>query len=356
MPTVFTNRPGDSPLTDAPADYDGGGTGRWYVLTDGPDAGRRLHFWERRSDASDTGPVVLLVHGNPECSYTFRHVVRDLVGRALPRGTRVLAMDHLGFGRSDQASFEMVEMHHAANLLQLVRALDLHDITVVVHDWGGPIGIGALLEDPERVTGLVVLNSTVFPIPAEGRTFTNYPSALLPWARMPLLIPDALWGAMAASVVTTPSTGPAGLLAASRRMVTVASRRGGSPAEAVFRGQFESTSNVRSSKRVVRQTPVWGHGYQYDDPRSGRQDNTGFYHRIQDRLAQTWGPEGAGISAAAVFGGWDPLAKPAVLEQWAQALPQLRADTTVLANVSHFVEEHCPAEVAGAIVRVLTRR
>jgi pimeloyl-ACP methyl ester carboxylesterase len=62
----------------------------------------------------------------------------------------------------------MVEMHHARNLAQLVDVLDLRDITLVVHDWGGPIGIGGLLASPEGVANLVVLNTSVFPMPSEG--------------------------------------------------------------------------------------------------------------------------------------------------------------------------------------------
>ncbi|WP_435743201.1 alpha/beta fold hydrolase [Nocardioides sp. SYSU DS0663] len=352
---MFTDQPGDSPLTDVPSDYDGGGAGRWFVLPDGPDAGRRLYFWER-TYGEGPGPVVLLVHGNPECSYTFRHVVERLDGAGLPAGTRVVAVDHLGFGRSDQAGFEMVDMHHAANLRSLVRALDLRGITLVVHDWGGPIGIGALLEDADRVSGLVVLNSTVFPIPAEGPTYESYPSPLLPWARTPVLVPDRFWGAMAAAVVTMPTTGAAGLVAAGRRIAAQLRPGGGTPVEAVFRRQLASTRNARSSKRMVRQTPVWGHGYSYDEPRLGRQDNTSFYRGIQERLGAAWGPHGSDIPVAAVFGAWDPLAKPGVLAQWAEALPRVRDDTTVLDGVSHFVEEHRPAEVAEAVTRVLRAR
>jgi pimeloyl-ACP methyl ester carboxylesterase len=78
---------------------------------------------------------VVFVHGNPESSYPYRHV-RDrlLQARAC---VRVIGVDHVAFGLSDQATFEMVDMHHARNLTQLVRHLDLRDVTLVVHDWGG---------------------------------------------------------------------------------------------------------------------------------------------------------------------------------------------------------------------------
>ena len=354
MSPPFVDSPGDTPLRDAPADYDGGGTGRWFVLPEGPDAGRRLFFWERRL-GTGAGPTVLLVHGNPECSYTYRHVVAELVGRDLPPGTRLVAVDHLGFGRSDQASFEMVDVHHAANLAQLVAALDLRDVTLVVHDWGGPIGIGALLETPERVTGLVVLNSTVFPMPPDRPTYADWPvPVLLPWARTPRVVPDRLWGLSAAFAVGVGPTSPQRLLAQWARTMATGSPTGERDAARVFSGQFASVANARSSKRMVRQTPVWGHGYAYDDPRLGRQDNTAFYRRVQERLPAEWGAAGRSVPAAGVMGAWDPLAKPSVLAQWRAALPQIELD--VHEGVSHFVEEHRPGAVADAVARVLAAR
>jgi pimeloyl-ACP methyl ester carboxylesterase len=368
----FSAAPGDSPLRDVPDDYDCGGVGRWFVLPEGPDAGRKLYFWDRRvgvsaadsalgrppgASAESAAPVILLVHGNPECSYTFRKLVAALATRNLPPGTRVVAMDHLGFGRSDQASFEMVEMHHAANLRSLVRALDLRDVTLVVHDWGGPIGVGALIDEPERVRGLVVLNTTVFPLPDDPPTFDSYPLPVLPWSRMPLVVPDRWWGALAGLVVGLTPTGAAGLVTAMARSLGEVLR--GSPpgwdpvAGRVFSQQFASTANARSSKRLVRQTPVWGHGYAYDDRRLGRQDTTPFYRHLQDRLPRVWGPAGQGIGVAGVFGAWDPLAKASALAQWRAALPQIEGRLQVLDGVSHFVEEHRPEAIADAVEAVL---
>ena len=353
---TFVDEPGDSPLTDVPADYDGGGRGRWFVLPAGPDAGRRLYVWERRHGVGD-GPTILLVHGNPECSYTYRKVARALESRSLPRGTRVIAMDHLGFGRSDQASFEMVEMHHAANLRSLVVALRLDDVTLVVHDWGGPIGLGAFLDTPDRVSNLVVLNSTVFPLPSDGLTYANYPiPGLLPWARTASIVPDRLWGVHAAFVVGLEPTGPAGLLGGWARALARSIAGDDGPEAAplrVFRDQFGSTSNVRSSKRLVRQTPVWGHGYTYRDRRLGRQSNHRFYADLQARIAPAWGPSGRDIGVAGAFGAWDPLAKPSALDQWRRALPQIDDHLQVFDDVSHFVEEHRAEEIADAIATLV---
>jgi pimeloyl-ACP methyl ester carboxylesterase len=129
-------------------------------------------------------------------------------------GTRIVAMDHIGFGCSDQATYEMVDMHHARNLGEFVQALDLREITLVVHDWGGPIGIGALLLTPERVTNLVVLNATVFPIPRDGLTYENFPIPIVfPWSRTPKMVPDRLWGIHSAVAVTAVPAGGGRIMA-----------------------------------------------------------------------------------------------------------------------------------------------
>ncbi len=353
---TFSTDPGNTPLGRVPEDYSAGGVGQWFILPDGHDAGKKLFFLDKRLGDGD-GPTILFVHGNPECSYTYRKVIKALGRRPLPAGTRVVAMDHIGFGLSDQASFEMVEMHHARNLAQLVKTLDLRDITLVVHDWGGPIGIGALLQSPERVTNLVVLNSTVFPMPPDGFTYENFPiPVFMPWARNAKLVPDRLWGLLAAFVATGRAASPAQMIGAFGRFIRLYMRRRvtgpESEAIAVFREQFASKANARSSKRMVRQTPVWGHGYAYTDNALGPQDNHGFYAEMQEHLGMAWGPSGEAIGVAVLCGAWDPLAKASVIDQWRAALPQLEGHVQVFDGESHFIEEHRPEEIADAITRL----
>lgn len=283
-----------------------------------------------------------MVHGNPECSYTYRHVVQGLEGS----GARIVLPDHLGFGLSDQAPFQMIDMHHAANVARLVEALDLRDITLVVHDWGGPIGIGAFLDMPERVSRLVVLNTTIFPMPAEGYTYTRFPFPWLAWSWTPHLIPTALWGGVAAAVV--PHAEPQGTLPFLRRMassLTAYARHDltpGSP-EYVFAEQFRTPANSRASKRHVRQTPVWGHGYSYEEPSRGVVDNTSFYRRMQDELMPAW----RDLPAVGFFGGWDACGKPEVIAQWQAAMPRMSIET--FPDNGHFIEEHRGPEIAEGI-------
>jgi haloalkane dehalogenase len=96
------------------------------------------------------GPAVLLVHGTPTWSYLYRLLIRDLA-----RDHRVIAVDNLGFGLSDKpAGWGYRPEDHARNLARLVEWLKLEEFTLVVHDFGGPIGLSYALEHPERVRSL----------------------------------------------------------------------------------------------------------------------------------------------------------------------------------------------------------
>lgn len=344
---------GNTPVREVPADYYPAGCEGWLSLAEGPDRGKKLFFFDQTIGAGDPRQTVVLVHGNPESSYTWRHVLAHL-RQTTHEPLRIVAMDHIGFGLSDQADFEMVDMHHADNLKELMRALDLRDVTLVVHDWGGPIGIGAFLEEPERVDKLVAVNTTVFPLPADGLTFSNYPlPVLFSWADTPRRVPDRLWGAHAAFAIRAMPEDPPALIGRYLGWQLKHLLKGADedPAVSVWRQQFSTRMNARSSKRQVRQTPVWGHGYSYRDPRLGEQSNRGFYRMIQQRLTAEWGPDARNIAVRGVWGDWDPLAKPSVLAQWRAALPQIGEHIHVLPGLSHFVEEHEPAPIVEAILR-----
>lgn len=100
------------------------------------------------------GRPILFVHGTPSWSFEWRHAI----GALSPR-YRCVALDHLGFGLSDKpkrAAYEPSD--HAQRLSAFVRQLDLNDITLVVHDFGVPIGLAVALDHPERIASIVVLN------------------------------------------------------------------------------------------------------------------------------------------------------------------------------------------------------
>ena len=110
------------------------------------------------------GRTILALHGNPTWSYLYRRFVEGFSGTH-----RVVAPDHIGFGLSAKPSDERAYTiaQHIRNLEHLVVTLDLTDITLVLQDWGGPIGLGVAARHPERVTSLVILNTFGFYPPAD---------------------------------------------------------------------------------------------------------------------------------------------------------------------------------------------
>ena len=106
------------------------------------------------------GRPVLFLHGEPTWSFLWRKVIPPV----LDAGHRVIAPDLPGFGRSDKPTD--IDWYtydrHAAAIAALVEGLDLRDATVVVHDWGGPIGLRAAVEHPDRFARIVVLDTGLF--------------------------------------------------------------------------------------------------------------------------------------------------------------------------------------------------
>ena len=116
----------------------------------------RMHYAEAGPAG---GPAVLLLHGQPTWSYAYRHTVAVLAGR----GLRAVAPDNIGFGRSDKPvdRTDYTFRRHVEWTVSFVEALDLHDVTLVVHDWGGPIGLSALAAVPGRFARVVATNTVL---------------------------------------------------------------------------------------------------------------------------------------------------------------------------------------------------
>src|SRR3954462_3492603 len=107
-----------------------------------------------------SGPVLMFVHGTPTWSFEFRHLIKSLSGRY-----RCIAPDHLGFGLSSRpARFAYTPEAHAAALREFVDQLGLDRITLIVHDFGGPIGLPLALDAPSRVECVIILNSWAWPL------------------------------------------------------------------------------------------------------------------------------------------------------------------------------------------------
>lgn len=115
----------------------------------------RMHYVDEGE-----GPVLLMVHGNPSWSFLYRKMIEGLSD-----SYRCVAMDHIGFGLSDKPyDWTYLPQAHAENLEQLIKHLGLKDITLVVQDWGGPIGLSYAVENPENVKGLIIMNTWMWSV------------------------------------------------------------------------------------------------------------------------------------------------------------------------------------------------
>ena len=351
MSAAVAREKGNTPIKTVPKDYVTEGEAKWFVLASGPDAGKKLFFYDEIIGAGQPEATLFFVHGNPESSYTYRQTIESVKANA-EKTYRVIAMDHIGFGLSDQASFEMVDMHHANNLKQLIDYLDPTDITLIIHDWGGAIGIGSLIDSPERVRNLVLMNTTVFPMPLKGWNLTNFPfRGKLSWNSLGYLTPWRWWR-LVPPVVMYSSVGAWALVGRALSVFTRAALGQLTEGERMYWEMVSTKANALSSMRNVKQTKVWGHGYCYFDPTLGWQDNRSFYQNIQDNITSRWGAEGGNIGVRALWGEWDPTAQESVRKQWIEALPQMKEFVQLYPERGHFLEEHEYQDIAQAIVEV----
>ncbi len=118
--------------------------------------GLRVHYVD---EGPRDAPVFLCLHGEPSWAYLYRKMAPVFLGS----GARVVCPDWLGFGRSDKPVEDAVYTFdfHRAMMLALVEHLDLRDITLVVQDWGGLLGLTLPMAMPERVERLIVMNTAL---------------------------------------------------------------------------------------------------------------------------------------------------------------------------------------------------
>jgi pimeloyl-ACP methyl ester carboxylesterase len=119
--------------------------------------GLRLHYLDENPQAR--GPVFLCLHGEPTWSYLYRRMIPVFAGT----GARVVAPDLFGFGRSDKPVDDATYTFgfHRRMLLGFIERLDLRDITLVVQDWGGLLGLTLPMAAPARFSRLIVMNTTL---------------------------------------------------------------------------------------------------------------------------------------------------------------------------------------------------
>lgn len=123
--------------------------------------GLRYHYVDelKPKNAKDR-PVLLMVHGNPTWSFYWRRLITEFRDRY-----RVVAVDHIGCGLSDkptESRYPFTLERRIDDLCRLVEGLDLNDITLVAHDWGGAVGMGAATRLPDRFNRFVLMNTAAF--------------------------------------------------------------------------------------------------------------------------------------------------------------------------------------------------
>jgi haloalkane dehalogenase len=150
--------------------------------------GLRLHFIDEGA-----GSPVVCFHGEPSWAYLYRKMLPPLVDA----GRRVVCPDLPGFGRSDKPTDRGWYSYdrHVEHVSALLGALELRDATVVVQDWGGPIGLRWAVENEDRVARLVILNTGLF----TGRVSEGF----LAWRNFAERNPDLPVGFVIQSATTT---------------------------------------------------------------------------------------------------------------------------------------------------------
>jgi haloalkane dehalogenase len=305
MPTRLTAEPahGSSASNIAAA-----AQGNWRALypfqshflpADGP----RLHYVDEGA-----GRPLLLVHGNPTWSFHWRNLILALRGRF-----RLVAPDHIGCGLSDKPpDYPYRLAQHIDNLCRLIKALDLRDMTLVAHDWGGTIGLGAMLRLRERFSRLVLLNTAAFR------------SRRMPWrirlCRAPLV------GRLLVQ-------GLNGFSRAALQMAMAHPERLSPAARAGYLAPYDSWSHRVAIDRFVNDIPL-------------RPTHPSYPQLVEIERGL---PSLAGLPAMLIWGMQDWCFTPHFLDRLLEFLPA--ADVHRLSDAGHWVIEDEPEQVIALISR-----
>ncbi|MEN0110053.1 MAG: alpha/beta fold hydrolase [Planctomycetota bacterium] len=245
-------------------------------------------------------PAMLFVHGNPTWSYHWRAMVASLA-----QTHRCVAVDHLGCGASDRPGRLLRLADRIDHLRRLVDELDLTRVTLVAQDWGGAIGLGAMLDRVDRLERVLLFNTGAFPPP------------FIPWrinvCRTPALGRIALQGMNLFSL-------------AALRMTLARRERLEPDVAAMYLAPYDSWAN----RRAV-------YGFVDDIPTKPSHPTWGVLERIERRL-----PTLGGLPIRLVWGMRDWCFTPACLDRLLGQWPH--AEAVRLADVGHWVVEDAPEE------------
>ncbi len=119
------------------------------------DNGLNLHYLDEGS-----GDPIILLHGIPTSSYLWRNIIPELAERG-----RVIVPDLVNFGLSDKTDEPLNFVEHGELISEFITDLGLEDITLVGHDWGGPIGLSYAVDNPDNIEAIAYFESPVVPLP-----------------------------------------------------------------------------------------------------------------------------------------------------------------------------------------------
>lgn len=266
----------------------------------------RLHYVEE----GDGDPVVML-HGNPTWSYLYRRFLPAIA----EAGHRGIALDHMGFGRSDRppGHGRYTLGRHIENLVAFVRELDLENITLVVQDWGGPIGMGMAVREPDRVARLVIMNTWIGVLP-DGIRLPFHQPFLQPGLGEILALGANLFVEAMFAGMRTESASPL-------------------VAEA-YRAPFPDYYSRVPILAFARDIPIGDH-----------HPSAPAMREIGEKLPELHRP------TLLVWGMRDPVLPPPILEGWKALYPQ--AEVLELPDARHFLQEDEPEPISARIVEFL---
>jgi haloalkane dehalogenase len=264
----------------------------------------RLHYVDE--GPPDAAPT-LFVHGNPTWSYMWRRPIAELSAS----GRRCVAFDHMGFGRSEKPPYlsGYSLRAHIDNAVAVIDELDLRDITLVVHDWGGPIGLGAILERADRLRSLVLVNTWAWELP----------SFLPPFLRE--FRSEGLGEILALGGNLFVESIPGGM---ARREVDPLVME-------AYRAPFPDYWSRVGTLAFQREIPL-----------TERDRSASVMGSIHDRLDKVRVP------VRLIWGMRDPVFQPIFLEQWLEIYPD--AEVIRVAGAGHFVLEDEPETVVEALL------
>lgn len=263
-----------------------------------------------------SGPPILAVHGNPSWSFYWRSLISEFRS-----DHRVIALDHIGMGLSDKPSKEAYPFtlrRRIDDLTEFVDTLGLNEpVTLVVHDWGGAIGCGWAIENPDKVGKLVITNTAAFGLPS-GKA-------------MPALL----------SAARSKGVGEAAVLYANaflRGAVQIGtSKRLDAATKAGFVAPYDTPAHRRAVLEFVKDIPLSSDHRSYQTLES----ISGSLERLSD------------VPMLICWGAKDFVFDDHFLEEWKRRFPQ--AEVERYADAGHFVLEDATTDMLASIREFIAR-